>query len=139
MSTHENKALVRRLFAIFNKQDSTTLGDVLAPNFVTHEPNDLIQGVAGVTLLRQALPDVYYTIEGDILAEADKVVTRWQATGIHRGELFGAAPSGKQITWTGITIWRVAGGKIVEAWVNRDTLGILQQLHAIPTFDSTQR
>ena len=88
-----------------------------------------------MAMLRQALPDVQYTVEGDIIAAEDKVVTRWAASGLHQGEVFTLAPTGKRITWTGITIWRIEAGKIVEAWVSRDTLGILQQLGAIASLE----
>ena len=139
MLTTENVALVRRLFAIFNQRDSTPLSSVLAPTFVAHEPDNLIQGVAGVTMLRLAFPDVQYAIEGDIVASEDKVVTRWTASGLHQGEVFGIAPMGKTIIWTGITIWRIEAGKVVEAWVSRDTLGILQQLGAVPSLGASRR
>src|SRR5919202_2839175 len=67
MLTTENKALICRLFAIFNQRDSTPLSTLLAPTFVAHEPDTLIQGVAGVTMVRLAFPDVQYAIEGDII------------------------------------------------------------------------
>ena len=44
----------------------------------------------------------------------------------------GVAPTGKQVTVTGITISRIADGKIAEEWTNWDTLGMLTQLGAIP-------
>jgi len=45
----------------------------------------------------------------------------------------GIPPSGKRVTITGISITRIANGKAVEDWVNFDTLGMLQQIGAIPT------
>jgi predicted ester cyclase len=45
----------------------------------------------------------------------------------------GIAPTGKQVSWTGINIYRIAGGKIAEEWFNVDTLGMMQQIGAIPT------
>jgi predicted ester cyclase len=69
----------------------------------------------------------------DQIAEGDKVVTRWTATGTHKGALMGIAPTGKHTTVTGIAIERYQGGKVVEAWQSGDTLGMLQQLRAVPT------
>jgi predicted ester cyclase len=60
------------------------------------------------------------------------VASRWTARGTHRGELMGIAPTGKQVTVTGINIERIANGKLVEGWSNYDTLGMLQQLGVIP-------
>jgi predicted ester cyclase len=80
---------------------------------------------------RAAFPDLKLTSE-QVIAEGDYVAIRWTARGTHKGELFGIAPTGKQATVTGISIDRWANGKIVESWVNWDTLGLLQQLGAVP-------
>ncbi len=68
-----------------------------------------------------------------MIAEEDKAVTRWTATGTHQGTLMGIPPTGKQATATGIVIGRLANGKFVESWLNFDALGMLQQLGVIPT------
>jgi steroid delta-isomerase-like uncharacterized protein len=78
-----------------------------------------------------AFPDLKLMVE-DQIAEGDKVVTRWSATGTHQGELLGIPPTGKQTTATGITIDRIQGGKIVETWTHWDNLGLLQQLGVVP-------
>jgi len=92
-------------------------------------------GTAGIkqfiSIYRTAYPDTHFTVE-DQVAEGDKVATRWTATGTHRGELMGIAPTGKRVTVTGIAITRVTNGKIVETWNNFDALGQLQQLGVIP-------
>ncbi len=67
------------------------------------------------------------------IAEGDTVVTRWTATGTQHGPLPGLPPTGKSAKVMGIWIHRLAGGKIVESWNVWDTLGMLQQLGAIPT------
>jgi steroid delta-isomerase-like uncharacterized protein len=69
----------------------------------------------------------------DQVAEGDKVVTRWTATGTHKGELMGIPPSGKKVRVTGIAIDRLEDGKIVESWSSFDQLGMLQQIGAIPS------
>jgi predicted ester cyclase len=61
------------------------------------------------------------------------VAVRWVGRGTHRGELMGIPPTGKSVTVTGITVVRAnASGETEEAWVNLDTLGMLQQLGVIP-------
>ena len=67
------------------------------------------------------------------IADGEYVATRWTATGTHKGDLFGIAPTGKQSTVTGITIDHWVDGKVAEAWVNWDTLGLLQQIGAVPS------
>ena len=68
----------------------------------------------------------------DQIAEGDKVVTRWTATGTHQGEFFGVGPTGKRIEMTGISIERFdEGGKLVEEWPEYNLLGVLRQLGAV--------
>jgi predicted ester cyclase len=80
-----------------------------------------------------AMPDYHVTIE-DMLAEGDQVVVRFSFTGTHTGaDFIGLAPSGKQVNVTGISIFRLANGKIIEHRAEEDQLGLLQQLGAMPT------
>jgi steroid delta-isomerase-like uncharacterized protein len=81
---------------------------------------------------RAAFPDLKLTVD-EAVAEGDLVAIRWTARGTHKGDLFGISPTGRQATVTGITIDRYKGGKIIESWTNWDTLGLLQQLGAVPT------
>lgn len=138
MSTEENKALVRRQFeAIWDGGNLAVIDELYAPNYVNHDPANPEQagGPGGfkqrVSLYRTAFPDLHLTIE-DQVAEGDKVVTRWTASGTHKGDLMGTPPTGKSASVTGMLISRIEGGKFVEEWVNWDTLGLLQQVGAIP-------
>jgi ketosteroid isomerase-like protein len=98
-----------------------------------HDPltPELDKGPVGlkqlVTLYLTAFPDAARTVE-DLVVEGDKVVARWTGRGTHQGKLGQIAPTGRQVTVTGIEIHRIAGGKIQETWINWDTLGMLQQL-----------
>jgi len=64
----------------------------------------------------------------DQIAEGDKVVTRFSGSGKHTGDLFGVAPSGKELTWTGTVISRFKDGLIAEEWVEADAAGLMAQL-----------
>jgi len=94
-----------------------------------------IQGIDAykqfLSMYLTASPDLHFTIE-DQMAEGDKVVTRYTAGGTHLGPFMGIPPTGKQVTATGMSIIRVANGKIVEEWANGDDLGLLQQLGVNP-------
>jgi predicted ester cyclase len=68
----------------------------------------------------------------DQIAEGDKVVTRLSGRGKHTGTLMGAAPTGKALTWSGISITRFVDGRIAEEWVETDMLSFLQQLGVVP-------
>jgi steroid delta-isomerase-like uncharacterized protein len=136
----ENKALARRSWEVVAQGSLDTLEDALAEvyadDFVLHEAGDVFVGIQGlaqfVSMMRSALPDLRITIEDD-MSEGDKVVTRWIAQGTHQGELMGAAPTGNQVTATGITIHRVEEDKIVEEWSNWDALGVMHQVGAVPS------
>ena len=84
---------------------------------------------------RRAFPDARSTVEEQVAAE-DKVVTRWRARGTHQGPLGPLAATGREFEMDGITIERIAGGKIVEVWVARDELGLLRQLGLVPDRDA---
>jgi steroid delta-isomerase-like uncharacterized protein len=127
----ENKVIVRRWNEEFWKGNLDVSDEILAPDCVFH-------GVGGPQEIKEALgrlsrgiPDGQFTIE-DQIAEKDKVVTRWTMRGTHQGELWGVPPTGKQLNYTGISINRIAGGKIVEDWFEADILGLMQQLGVVP-------
>ncbi len=91
-----------------------------------------------ITMLRGGFPDIRFRIE-DVVAEGDKVATRWTMSGTHRGEFRGHAPSGKSMTVTGMDIFRITGGRIREIWVNMDVLGQAQQLGWLPSAEPPGR
>jgi steroid delta-isomerase-like uncharacterized protein len=139
MSTEQNKALARRFIEeIWNQKNLVIAKELIAATYVFHTPGSppgLPPGPEGfqqfASAFLTAFPDVYTSIE-DQLAEGDKVVTRWTSHGTNTGSLFGMPTTGKSAIITGITIDRVADGKIVESWDELDQLGMLQQLGVIP-------
>ena len=131
MSAEENKAIVRRTYEeVWNKGNLVAANEFLAPNMVRHAPGTP-KGSFVVTTLRRAFPDLHITIE-DMVAEGDKVATRWAFRGTHKGEFMGIPPTDKQVTFTGLEIARFTDGKCVEHWLNWDALGFMQQLGSIP-------
>ncbi|GAC1460366.1 MAG: hypothetical protein PVSMB1_10570 [Gemmatimonadaceae bacterium] len=138
--SEQNKALARRAFdEVWNQAKLTTIDELTASNATFHDPNvpgGKFTGPQGlkqfVAIYRAAFPDVHITIN-DQIAEGDKVVTRWTATGTHKGELMGIAPTNKRATVVGVDIDRYQDGKVVEAWASYDMLGMLQQLGVVPT------
>ena len=116
-----------------NRGDVSVADDVFAPQCVIHmagspEPNLSVsafkQMLAG---LLAAFPDIRLTIEDQIIT-ADKVATRWTATGTHTGPLGDVNPTGRQIQIGGLILDRVSGNRVVERWEQWDQAGMLQQL-----------
>jgi predicted ester cyclase len=132
-----NKDLVLREFEAWNQGDTdeliTVLDEIYSAEFIYHDPSR--PHVTDLTSYKQwaveeclvPFPDLYMPVE-DIIAEGDKVVVRWTFTGT--SEAFG-----KQITQTGITIYRIADQRIVEAWCACDMLGTIQQIGIIPPME----
>ena len=136
MSAEDNKAIARRWYEeVFNAGNLDLIHELFAPNFVDHDPVNPLPGLEGVRqvvgMYRGAFPDLHITVE-DWVAEGDKVVTRFRAQGTHKGPLMGIPPTEKQVTVTGIDMLGFEHGKISEHWGNRDDLGMLQQLGAVP-------
>lgn len=104
-------------------------------DFVAHDPvgGDLDrEGLKQLaSAYRQAFPDLRFRLD-DILVAGDVGVCRWTATGTHRGDFLGIAPTGKRAPVTGVTIMRFVGDKAREAWVEWNALGLLRTLGAIP-------
>ena len=136
--SEENKALVRRYFEeIWDKGNLDAIEELFTTDFVRHGPTAAegeVRGQEGfeglVSSYRTGLPDLRVSIE-DLIAEGDRVVTRWTARGTHQGELMGNAPTGNPATVTGILIDRISGGKIEEEWADYDTLHLMQQIGAV--------
>jgi steroid delta-isomerase-like uncharacterized protein len=111
--------------------------DLVADDYVGHNPGvpGPVAGKAGyrefVGTYLAAFPDGKITVD-DQIAEGDTVTTRWTAHGTNTGELMGMAATGKEVTVTGITYSKISDGQLHEAWTSWDTLGMLQQLGAVP-------
>jgi steroid delta-isomerase-like uncharacterized protein len=131
----ENEALVRRYVEeVYDQRKLDVIDEIFAPDFTLHDPD--LPGGAGrapegikriVETFVEAFPDLQVSLD-DELSSAEKVVTRWTSRGTHQGELMGIAPTGKRIEVTAVGIWRVSEGKISEAWLVFDALGMMQQL-----------
>ena len=132
----ENKRVIRRLYdELFSKWNFAVVDEVFSPDFVGHEmPPDMPRGPEGIRQfyagIRAGLPDVQLTVE-DMIGEKDKVVVRWRARATHSGPFLGIPPTGKAVSFTGIAIYRLSKGKVVERWVEVGLFGLAQQLRGM--------
>ncbi len=139
--SEQNKKIARQVFEEIQSQGKTNLVDqIVANDYIGHTPPKDFHGPEGAkqfeAMLRSGFPDLSVTVE-DQLAEGDRVATRWTFRGTHHGEFQGIPPTGKQVTMKGITIFRIANGKLIEGWNRPDMLGMLQQLGALPELERT--
>jgi steroid delta-isomerase-like uncharacterized protein len=128
-----NVALARRWFDTMNSGELDSVASIFAPSYRLHYPDIDTQAVGPETIrglvaaYREAFPDLQFTVE-DLVSSADTVVVRWTASGTNRGSLLGAPATGRFAKWTGMSVLRMQGGRIVEDWVENDRLGMLQQI-----------
>jgi predicted ester cyclase len=131
--SEEYKALVRRFFEeAWGKGNVVAVDEFMASDYVEHRrPSGMLPGPEGLKQLivayRSAFPDLTMTLD-DIFAEGDMVAFRWSARGTHLGDWLGIPPTGNHVTATGITIFRIAGGKVVESWTSIDLYPLEEEL-----------
>ncbi len=132
MLTADARAVVERFWdEVWNKHNFAIGDELLADNVVVHNFGAVVQGREAWRRTMEpffaGFPDLRFTVEFT-MAEGDKVVIRWAATGTHTGVFRGIAPTGRQVNFAGAAIYRVSEGHIVEGWSHPDTLGLLQQI-----------
>lgn len=135
MSAEENKDVVRRYWEeVWNQKRLNMLEEFVAPVHTIHLPGGQAHRPPSIPVwVDQAMisfPDVHFTLE-DMIAEGDRVATRWSYLATHTGPFLGIPPTGRQVTDSGTTTVRIEDGKIAEMWVNQDSLGLLQQLGVV--------
>jgi predicted ester cyclase len=133
----ENSELcVRAQKEIFEAGNLDLADEIVAPDFVDHEaPPGTPRGPEAVkrvaAWLRSALGDLRYEVE-DVFESGDRVAVRSTCHGVHVGELFGHAPTGRSFSSGQIHLFRVENGRIAEHWAKRDDVGMMRQLGLIP-------
>lgn len=132
-SAEENAMAVRASFEHAAQGNFEALCAIVAPDYVVHPAE--IHGPDGL----QAMAEGYHAALGDLrvtidqqFAQGEYVATRFTIRGRHHGELMGAAPTGTDVAFTGITISRCEGGRIAEEWEIVDTVGLLRQIGVLP-------
>jgi len=140
MSTSSNLLLCREFVQkMINERELAQAPEFIAADSIHHEfgdvPEDFQSGPRAMAqflnLYLRAFSDLRVTFE-DALADRDRVVTRWRMEGTQDGPLMGIAASGRRVSIEGIRIDRIENGKIAESWMQMDTMGMLQQLGALP-------
>jgi predicted ester cyclase len=137
MEPEENKALVRRFYAEIDAGNIDAMDELVAENYIDHNPAPFPGLPAGRDGLKKAFEIFWNATPGrheieDQIAEGDKVVTRLTAYGRHEGDLPGPLPAtGVDIRETGVAIHRIENGKLAEHWSDRNDLSLMQQLGVI--------
>ena len=133
--TERNKAAKRRYIEAFNRRDLAAFNDLFAPEYVLHAtgspeirgPEELRTAVAASL---DALSDVRVTAD-EMVAEGDRVATRWTMRARHTGTFIGVPASGRELSFSGTIIDRFVDDKVVEGWETVDMLGLMRQLGTV--------
>ncbi len=122
MTTEQNRQFIQEYIAAINKDKSEGILDkyITDPHLKGH-----------VIVFETGLPG-YQFIPQDIIAEENKVTVRFVAEGKHQGELFGVAPTGRKVSVQGIIIYELENSKIVNHWMQVDSVALMQQIGAMP-------
>lgn len=130
----ENKAVVRACFENAAKGNFDALDEIVAADYLLH-PEE-VRGADGlkemVQRYRDALSNLHVQVDHQF-TQGDWVATRYTITGTHDGDLMGTPASGRDVSFTGITLSRCADGRIAEEWEIADTVSLLAQVGALPT------
>ena len=134
----ENKAIARRWSEeLWGRGNLAVADEIIAPDYVRHDAGDPFPARGPedvkriIAMLRAMLPDLTIEVE-DMIADGDRVVTRYTGVATDTRGYMGRPPTGKVIRTPAIQIFRFADGKIVESWAVRDDLGTLRQLGHLP-------
>jgi steroid delta-isomerase-like uncharacterized protein len=130
------KTISRRFFEeILSRGDFELVDELFTADYDVHTPIGVFEGLKGakqfVTGLREAFPDLDVEIEEQVV-EGDKVATLWKARGTHQGNFGGIPATGKSMEINGITMFRVANGKVLESWGFADIMSMMKQLGVAP-------
>ena len=138
MSTEANKVLVRRYREAHNTNNLALLDEVVAADIKGHnEMPGLPSGLEGGKMVHRtflaAFPDGHVTTEG-LIAEEDQVVERFSFRGTNTGSLMHAPATGKKVIFSGVSVFRIANGKIVEHWGAHDAFGSTLAMMVFDTY-----
>jgi steroid delta-isomerase-like uncharacterized protein len=133
----KNKQVVRQLFEALDRHDTERMEQLVSStnysfHFAGMPPTDWNATKQFIIAVTNAFPDVHHDIV-DMVAEGEDIVAiRFNVTGTHKGEFQGIPPTGKKVSFAGMGFLTIIDGKVTEEWAINDTMGLMQQIGAIP-------
>jgi predicted ester cyclase len=127
----DSDAFLRKVLDIYNSHDVSRFDELLADDCVLVRNGVEARGREEVkrvlARLYAAIPDIEYRLD-DVVAAGDKLALRWSGRGTHRGEYMGVAPTGRPLSYDGITLYERRGDRLQRIWVSTNLLGLLRAL-----------
>jgi predicted ester cyclase len=136
-TSEDNKALVRRFYAEIDAGNLAAMDELVAADFVDHDPPPFPGLEPGLAGLKQAFEIFLHATPGthdvlDQVAEDDLVVTRIRARGRFAEDLGDIPATGGDLDVTATAVYRVADGRLAEHWGETDSFALMQQLGVVP-------
>jgi len=142
MTSDDPRRLYERWLLELWHGDESVADEILADDFVIHQArsqpgeSETVRGPqAGIEMVqmgRAPFSELTFEIEVGPIVEGDMLAARWVGRGRYAGGIPGATvPEGTEVTFGGIDIMRVAGGRLAEYWVSSDGISLMQQLGAL--------
>jgi steroid delta-isomerase-like uncharacterized protein len=136
-----NKDIARRFMdECWSEGRLEAIPELVSENCSIHDPAfpSLTAGADSmkrhISTCREGFPDLKFNID-DTIAERNEVVLHWTARGTHKGQFLGMAPTNKQATVSGTSIFRIDDGKIVEQWADWNLMSLMEQLGMAPRME----
>lgn len=129
-----NKDIIRLLYEDYiNCRSVGDLVEIVAPHYINLNTGEQGAEVFQKTVagLKQGFPDIHFAVK-DLIAEADRVVVRWEWEGTHQGRFMGFTQTGRRVNNTGMVVFCLSESKIVSSWTLVDRLAALQGMGIIP-------
>ncbi len=131
-----NRTLIRNWYKAVDAQDLTAMSKLVTAGFTFHMTGlpapanwEAAKGVFSGFFV--GFPDIRHEVL-DLIVEGDKAVARLVLHGINTGSFMGMPATGKRVHADAVSWYHLSGGKIAELWVSADTMGLMQQLGAMP-------
>jgi len=127
----DNKLIALKWMNILWNDGDLDFGERLIDiNYIRHHPLHPMnkkQYLHYIKAFHKGSSDLHYEIQ-DIVAENDKILVRWVATGTHDGKLAGIKPTGNKIKIHGMDLLRILDNKLIESWACYDSMSLIRQL-----------
>ena len=135
-TTQANLDFYRKLWDdILNHGRFDLIGTHFSPDYSFKSPGASFTGVEAAKdhygAYGAAFSDIEFVVH-DAFGDGEKLAKHWPFRGTHTGELFGIPPTGKRVEMSGVTLARVADGKVMEEMDYAEDLSLMQQLGVIP-------
>jgi predicted ester cyclase len=120
MTTEQSRQFIKEYIAAICREKSEATID-------RYVSDQVLKG--HIIIFEAGIPN-YQFIAKDMIAEGNKVTVRFVGEGLHKGDLFGVPATGRNVSVEGIIIYELSGNKIVNHWMQTDTVTLMQQIGA---------